>query len=51
MLGSAAVDRREKSRPREPVDAVVIDIIAAEIGSLAGAKDRAVLKEDGTVGK
>lgn len=40
-----------KGEYAEPVDAVVIDIIAAKIGPFAGAKDRAVLKEDGTLGK
>ena len=35
----------------EPVDAVVIEIIAAKCGPFAGAKDRGVLKIDGTVGK
>jgi hypothetical protein len=35
----------------EPVDAVVIDIVAAKIGPFAGGKDRGVLKEDGTIVK
>ncbi len=35
----------------EPVDAVVIEIIAAKCGPFAGVKDRGVLKTDGTVGK
>ena len=40
-----------KGEYAEPVDAVVIDIIAAKIGPFASAKDRTVLKEDGTLGK
>lgn len=35
----------------EPVEATVIEIIAAKCGPFAGAKDRGVLKPDGTVGK
>lgn len=35
----------------EPVDAVVIEIVAAKCGPFAGAKDRGVLKTDGTIGK
>ncbi len=30
---------------------MVIDITAAKIGPFAGAKDRGVAKEDGTLGK
>ena len=46
-----SIDVKLKGDYAEPVDAVVIDIIAAKIGPFAGAKDRGVLKEDGTVGK
>ena len=46
-----AIDVKVKGEYAEPVDAVVIDIIAAKIGPFAGAKDRTVLKEDGTLGK
>ena len=46
-----SIDVKVKGEYAEPVDAVVIDIIAAKIGPFAGAKDRGVLKEDGTVGK
>ena len=35
----------------EPVQAVIIEIIAAKCGPFAGAKDRGVLRPDGTVGK
>ncbi len=35
----------------EPVDAVIIEIIAAKCGPFAGARGRGVLKPDGTVGK
>ena len=45
------IDVKLKGDYAEPVDAVVIDIIAAKIGPFAGAKDRGVLKEDGTLGK
>jgi hypothetical protein len=45
------IDVKVKGEYAEPVDAVVIDIVAARIGPFAGAKDRGVLKEDGTVGK
>jgi vancomycin resistance protein YoaR len=44
-------DVNVKAEYAEPVDAIVIDIIAAKMGPFAGAKDRAVLKEDGTFGK
>ena len=30
---------------------MVIEIVAAKIGPFTGAKDRGVLKEDGTIGK
>jgi len=46
-----SVDVNVKAEYAEPVDAIVIDIIAAKMGPFAGAKDRAVLKEDGTFGK
>ncbi len=45
------IDVKVKGEYAEPVDAVVIDIIAAKIGPFAGAKDRGVLKEDGTLAK
>jgi hypothetical protein len=46
-----SIDVKMKGEYAEQVDAIVIDIIAAKIGPFAGAKDRGVLKEDGTVGK
>lgn len=45
------VDVKLTGQYAEPVDAVVIEIIAAKCGPFAGAKDRGVLKPDGTVGK
>ncbi len=45
------IDVKVKGEYAEPVDAVVIYIIAAKIGPFAGAKDRGVLKEDGTLAK
>ncbi len=40
-----------KTEYAEPVDAVVIEIIAAKCGPFAGVKDKGVLKVDGTIGK
>ena len=45
------VDVTVKSEYAEPVDATVIEIIAAKCGPFAGAKDRGVLHVDGSVGK
>lgn len=45
------LDVKLKGEYAEPVDAVVVQIIAAKCGPFAGAKDRGVVKEDGTVGK
>ncbi len=43
------LDVRVKGEYADPVDAVVIDIVAAKCGPFAGAKGRGTLKPDGSV--